>query len=72
MLELHGVTAGYGDTTVLWDVSLRVGRGEAVALLGRNGMGKTTTLRTIMGLIALVFFLPDGLYPLLFRKETRS
>ena len=29
MLELHGVTAGYGDTTVLWDVSLRVGRGEA-------------------------------------------
>jgi branched-chain amino acid transport system ATP-binding protein len=50
MLELHGVTAGYGDTTVLWDVSLRVGRGEAVALLGRNGMGKTTTLRAIMGL----------------------
>jgi branched-chain amino acid transport system ATP-binding protein len=50
MLELHGVTAGYGDTTVLWDVSLRVERGEAVALLGRNGMGKTTTLRAIMGL----------------------
>jgi branched-chain amino acid transport system ATP-binding protein len=50
MLELRNVTAGYGDTTVLWDVSLGVERGEAVALLGRNGMGKTTTLRAIMGL----------------------
>jgi branched-chain amino acid transport system ATP-binding protein len=52
MLRLDGVSAGYGDTTVLWDVSLEVRRGEAVALLGRNGMGKTTTLRTIMGLTA--------------------
>jgi branched-chain amino acid transport system ATP-binding protein len=50
MLELRSVTAGYGDTTVLWDVSLEVRRGEAVALLGRNGMGKTTTLLAIMGL----------------------
>jgi len=50
MLALRGVTAGYGDTTVLWDVSLEVQRGEAVALLGRNGMGKTTTLLAIMGL----------------------
>jgi branched-chain amino acid transport system ATP-binding protein len=50
MLTLDGVTAGYGDTTVLWDVSLEVRAGEAVALLGRNGMGKTTTLRAIMGL----------------------
>jgi branched-chain amino acid transport system ATP-binding protein len=50
MLELSGITAGYGDTTVLWDVSLRVEHGEAVALLGRNGMGKTTTLLAIMGL----------------------
>jgi branched-chain amino acid transport system ATP-binding protein len=50
MLTLEGVTAGYGDTTVLWDVSLEVRAGEAVALLGRNGMGKTTTLRAIMGL----------------------
>jgi branched-chain amino acid transport system ATP-binding protein len=50
MLALRGVTGGYGDTTVLWDVSLEVRRGEAVALLGRNGMGKTTTLLAIMGL----------------------
>ena len=50
MLTLEGVTAGYGDTTVLWEVSLDVRRGEAVALLGRNGMGKTTTLRAVMGL----------------------
>ena len=50
MLALERVTAGYGDTTVLWDVSLEVRRGEAVALLGRNGMGKTTTLLAIMGL----------------------
>jgi len=50
MLTLDRVGAGYGDTTVLWDVSLEVRRGEAVALLGRNGMGKTTTLLAIMGL----------------------
>jgi branched-chain amino acid transport system ATP-binding protein len=50
LLALEGVTGGYGDTTVLWDVSLAVARGEAVALLGRNGMGKTTTLLAIMGL----------------------
>lgn len=52
MLTLGHVTAGYGDTTVLWDVSLEVRRGEAVALLGRNGMGKTTTLLAVMGLNA--------------------
>ena len=50
MLTLDGVEAGYGDTTVLRDVSLEVRAGEAVALLGRNGMGKTTTLSAIMGL----------------------
>jgi branched-chain amino acid transport system ATP-binding protein len=50
MLTVERVTAGYEDTTVLWDVSLEVRRGEAVALLGRNGMGKTTTLLAIMGL----------------------
>jgi len=50
MLALEDVTAGYGDTTVLRQVSLEVRRGEAVALLGRNGMGKTTTLRAVMGL----------------------
>ncbi len=50
MLSLENVRAGYGDTTVLWDLSLDVRRGEAVALLGRNGMGKTTTLLAVMGL----------------------
>ena len=50
MLVLEAVSGGYGDTTVLWDISFRVERGEAVALLGRNGMGKTTTLLAIMGL----------------------
>jgi branched-chain amino acid transport system ATP-binding protein len=49
MLELAGVAGGYGETRVLFDVSFSVGAGEVVALLGRNGMGKTTTVRTLMG-----------------------
>lgn len=52
MLAVDRLRGGYGDTTVLWDVSFAIGRGEAVALLGRNGMGKTTTLLAIMGLNA--------------------
>jgi branched-chain amino acid transport system ATP-binding protein len=52
MLELAGVTAGYGHFTALWDVSLRVDRGEAVAVVGPNGAGKTTLMRVISGLIA--------------------
>ena len=51
MLALSHVQGGYGATRVLFDVSLRVGAGEVAALLGRNGMGKTTTVRTIMGLL---------------------
>jgi branched-chain amino acid transport system ATP-binding protein len=50
MLELEGVEAGYGESQVLFGMSLRVDAGEVVALLGRNGMGKTTTVRAIMGL----------------------
>jgi len=53
MLRLEGVTAGYGDVTVLRDVTLDVRQSEAVALLGRNGMGKTTTIKTIMGLTSV-------------------
>ena len=49
MLALEHVTGGYGESRVLFDVSLVVGAGEVVTLLGRNGMGKTTTVRTIMG-----------------------
>jgi len=52
MLELHQVTAGYGAFTALWEVSLRVAQGEAVAVVGPNGAGKTTLLRAISGLIA--------------------
>jgi ABC-type branched-subunit amino acid transport system ATPase component len=51
MLELEGVAAGYGLTRILHDVSLRVAEGEAVAILGRNGVGKTTLLKAIAGLI---------------------
>jgi branched-chain amino acid transport system ATP-binding protein len=52
VLELSQVTAGYGAFTALWDVSLRVAIGEAVAVVGPNGAGKTTLLRAISGLIA--------------------
>src|SRR5438128_8926463 len=50
MLVLDRVGAGYGDTQVLFDVGFEIRRGESVALLGRNGMGKTTCLLAIMGL----------------------
>ena len=52
MLELTDVHSFYGAAHVIRGVSLNVGRGEVVALLGRNGMGKTTTLRTIMACAA--------------------
>jgi branched-chain amino acid transport system ATP-binding protein len=53
MLALDGVTAGYGDGVVLEDVSLALEEGDSLALLGRNGMGKTTLLVTLMGLTRL-------------------
>ena len=49
MLEVRGLAAGYGAATILFDVSLDVGDGEAVALLGRNGAGKSTTLKAVAG-----------------------
>ncbi len=49
LLSLTGVTAGYGPTVVLDDLSLRVEAGGTVAVLGRNGVGKTTLLATVMG-----------------------
>jgi branched-chain amino acid transport system ATP-binding protein len=54
MLQLHEVNTYYGKSHVLFDISLEIGQGEIVALLGRNGVGKTTTLRTIMGLTPAV------------------
>ncbi|HEX6691357.1 MAG TPA: ABC transporter ATP-binding protein [Burkholderiales bacterium] len=51
MLEALGVDAGYGRAQVLFRVALHVAAGEVVALLGRNGAGKSTTLKTVMGLI---------------------
>jgi len=50
LLEVEGLTGGYGASQVLFGIDLRVNEGEVVTLLGRNGMGKTTTLRTILGL----------------------
>ena len=50
MLKLEGLNTHYGKSHVLQGVDLKVGDGESVALLGRNGVGKTTTLRSIMGL----------------------
>jgi branched-chain amino acid transport system ATP-binding protein len=49
MLEIENVNAYYGDSHILHGVSLSVGEGEIVCLLGRNGAGKTTTILTIMG-----------------------
>src|SRR6188768_4267270 len=51
MLAVEKLRAGYGPAQVLFDVSFSVGAGEVVTLLGRNGMGKTTTIRTLMGLL---------------------
>ena len=53
LVAMEGVTAGYGESVVLEDVSLALEEGDSLALLGRNGMGKTTLLVTLMGLTRL-------------------
>ena len=52
MLSVQNLAAGYGPAQVLYDISFEVRSGEVVTLLGRNGMGKTTTILTLMGLVA--------------------
>jgi branched-chain amino acid transport system ATP-binding protein len=51
LLEIEGLHAAYGLSRVLFGISLQVGAGECVCLLGRNGVGKTTTMRSVMGFL---------------------
>ena len=51
LLEVQGLSAWYGRAHILFDVSLTVGEGEVVALMGRNGAGKSTTLKALMGMV---------------------
>ena len=51
LLEVSGLNTYYGDSHILFDVALRVEKNEVVALLGRNGAGKSTTLKSLMGLV---------------------
>ncbi len=57
MLKVQNLTSGYDRSQILFDISFEVGAGEVVCLMGRNGMGKTTTVRALMGL------LPHGTAP---------
>src|SRR5918992_1663151 len=51
MLTIQGLSVGYGDSQILWDVHLHVPEGQVVCLMGRNGVGKTTLLKSVMGLL---------------------
>jgi branched-chain amino acid transport system ATP-binding protein len=51
LLEVQGLNSYYGDSHLLFDVALRVERNEVVALMGRNGAGKSTTLKSLMGVV---------------------
>jgi branched-chain amino acid transport system ATP-binding protein len=51
MLEIRSLETSYGRSQVLFGIDLRIGKGDVVSLLGRNGMGKTTTVRSIMGIV---------------------
>jgi branched-chain amino acid transport system ATP-binding protein len=51
LLEIDGLNSFYGDSHILFDVSLRVAANEVVALIGRNGAGKSTTLKSLMGVV---------------------
>jgi len=51
LLEISGLEAGYGASQVLFGLDLSIAAGEVATLLGRNGMGKTTTVRAVLGLV---------------------
>jgi len=51
MLQIQNLSVSYGETLILRDVDLTVGPGEVVCLMGRNGVGKTTLLKSLMGLL---------------------
>ncbi len=51
ILDVRGIDVFYGDVQVLWDLSFSVGKGEIVALIGANGAGKSTTLKTVSGIL---------------------
>lgn len=53
MLEVRSIASGYGQTQVLYDVSFKIGEREVVTLLGRNGMGKSTTIYALLGAVRL-------------------
>jgi urea transport system ATP-binding protein len=52
MLTIQGISVGYGDSQILWDVHLHVPEGQLICLMGRNGVGKTTLLRSVMGVLS--------------------
>ncbi len=51
MLSIRGIHTSYGETAILRDVNIEIGKGRVVALMGRNGVGKSTLLKTVMGLV---------------------
>ena len=51
MLEINNLETSYGQSQVLFGIDLKINQGEVVTLIGRNGMGKTTTINSIMGLV---------------------
>ena len=67
MLSVENLSAWYGAARILYDLSFDVGRGEVVALMGRNGAGKSTTMKAVMGLMAqrhgVVRFTHIGFWP---------